>query len=148
MVPTQGITWLFSCPDIIPNNINLMQERRWKLCHIYHHQLCKRSSGWTCSHTWKIMDHTNEFIYFWTDSCHRNDFTGIWNCAGRFITEIPWSKSESQWIFNISRWCNHYICKRNPESDYRLRKSGNKKKRKGRCRPERSRTVPIKTGGV
>lgn len=28
MVPTQGITWLFSCPDIIPNNINLRQERR------------------------------------------------------------------------------------------------------------------------
>ena len=27
MVPTQGITWLFSCPDIIPNNINLRQER-------------------------------------------------------------------------------------------------------------------------
>ena len=22
MVSTQGITWLFSCPDIIPNNIN------------------------------------------------------------------------------------------------------------------------------
>lgn len=22
MVPTQGIFWLFSCPDIIPNNIN------------------------------------------------------------------------------------------------------------------------------
>ena len=30
MVPTQGITWLFSCPDIIPNNINLRQER--KMC--------------------------------------------------------------------------------------------------------------------
>ena len=28
MVPTQGITWLFSCPDIIPNNINPRQERR------------------------------------------------------------------------------------------------------------------------
>lgn len=27
MVPTQGITWLFSCPNIIPNNINLRQER-------------------------------------------------------------------------------------------------------------------------
>jgi len=28
MVPTKGITWLFSCPDIIPNNINPRQERR------------------------------------------------------------------------------------------------------------------------
>ena len=28
MVPTQGITWLFSCPDNIPNNINPRQERR------------------------------------------------------------------------------------------------------------------------
>jgi len=28
MVPTQGIAWLFSCPDIIPNNINPRQERR------------------------------------------------------------------------------------------------------------------------
>ena len=27
-------------------------------------------------------------VYLWTDSCHRNDFVGIWNCAGRFITEI------------------------------------------------------------
>ena len=28
MVPPKGITWLFSCPDIILNNINPRQERR------------------------------------------------------------------------------------------------------------------------
>ena len=46
-------------------------------------------------------------------------------------------------FFNISRWCNHYICERNPESDYRLRRTGNKKKKMGRCRSERSHTVPV-----
>ena len=53
---------------------------------------------------------------------------GIWNCAGWFITEISRSKPESQWILNISRWCHYYICKRNPESDYRLRRIERKKK--------------------
>ena len=51
-----------------------------------------------------------------------NDFIRIWNCAGWFITEISRSKSASQWILNISRWCNHYICKRNLEFDYGLRR--------------------------
>ena len=38
------------------------------------------------------------------------------------VQEISRSKSASQWILNISRWCNHYICKRNPEFDYGLRR--------------------------
>ena len=33
-----------------------------------------------------VINNLSTFI--WTDSCHRNDFVGIWNCAGRFITEI------------------------------------------------------------
>ena len=51
-------------------------------------------------------------------------------------------------FLTLSRWCNHYIRKRNPESDYRLRRIENKKKKMGRCRPERSRTDQAKTGGV
>ena len=44
------------------------------------------------------------------------------------------------------RRCYYYICKRNPESDYRLRRIGNKET--GRCRSERNRTAQAKTGGV
>ena len=34
-------------------------------------------------------------------------------------------------FLTLSRRCYYYICKRNPESDYRLRRIGNKKKRDG-----------------
>ena len=49
-------------------------------------------------------------------------------------------------FLTLSRRCYYYICKRNPESDYRLRRIGNKET--GRCRPERNRTAQAKTGGV
>lgn len=35
-----------------------------------------------------VINNLSTFIFGLTDSCHRNDFVGIWNCAGRFITEI------------------------------------------------------------
>ena len=28
--------------------------KAYGVCHIYHHRSCRRSSGWTCSHTWKL----------------------------------------------------------------------------------------------
>lgn len=73
-----------------------------------------------------VINNLSTFIF--DDSCHRNDFVGIWNCAGRFITEILRSKPESEWIPDTCRRCYYYICKRNPESDYRLRRIGNKER--------------------
>ena len=134
MVPTQGITWLFSCPDIIPNNINPRQERRWKLCHIYHHQSCKRSSGWTCSHTWKIMNHTNWFTFLVTPTLPEH--TRVWKyqmgngcggvrepvanyvqteCQFRYCgTAIPFLtvRSTARWYHSVSRIFIPFISRR------------------------------------